>query len=135
MANLDSIKSFKTDKSVTVAKINANIKRQLDKKCKYHVEAEHDGVLNVGGRVKEAILNPMVTFSVTFTTTIEDDKAEIQVGGQTGFTWIFWLLCTVGFLVIVPPFVAYFLYLIQKDKPQKAIDQIVDSVSAEYSVR
>ncbi len=135
MANLDAIKSFKTDKSVTAAKINTNIKRQLDKNCKYQVVSEHDGALRVAGRVKEAILNPMVTFEATFTTTIEDDKAEIQVGGKTGFTWIFWLVCIVGGMFVVGPVIAYFLYLMQKDKPQKAIDQILGSVSAEYGVR
>lgn len=131
MAIIDCAKTFKTDKDITPDKINAQIKRQLGKKCKYSVSSERDGTMVVDGKVREALFTPVTKFTATITTTVKDERAEIQVTGKTGFTLIFYLLCC--FVITIP--VLVFLYTIQQHKPQRVIDEVLVSVAEEFRLR
>lgn len=131
MAVIDCAKSFKTDKGVTPDKINAQIKRQLGKTCKCRVSSDVGGTMALNGKVREAVFTPVTKFTATVSTTVEDERAEIEVSGKTGFTLLFYLLCC--FIITIP--VLVFLYTIQQHKPQRVIDEALASVAEEFRAR
>ncbi len=131
MATIDSFKRFQTDENVSAVQLNDHIKREMKKTCKYQVTTERDGVMEVEGNVKEAVLNPVTKFNAAFNTTIENGTAEIRTSGQTGFSWVFKLL---ALLIITIP-VLYVLYKYQETKPQKVVDQILESAANDYRKR
>lgn len=143
MAHFELSQVIKSEKELSASRIVEFVKQRLENSCKYQVLSETADALEIQGRVRERFFTPVCRFTARFATQVAGDKAKILVSIDTrpnlimyaiiAFALLFMLtviLLPVGVLMIG---VAIVLWVTQKARPQRTIEDILRVANTEFS--
>ena len=133
MANFELSKRIKADQELDVEKIKCFILERLSKSCKYEIVSASADSLSVKGGVKESLFTPVIKFQASFEIKVEGDKARININGNSGPNWHFWIFFLVGLFTGIFLLVGIGLFLIQCNKPKETCEGILNAIDTEFS--
>ncbi len=133
MANFELSKRIKADQALDAEKIKDFIKERLSKSCKYKVVADSGDTLSIEGAVKESLFTPVTKFEASFDVRVEGDKARVNMSGNSGPNWIFWIFFVVGLFTGIFFLIGIGLFLFQRNKPKETCEGIINAIDTEVS--
>lgn len=126
---------IKATKQIDVETIKSFIKEKLNKSCKYKTVSDSGNSMKVDGAVSENLFTPMTRFAATFTIKTEGDKARLDIEGTPYPSLVFWIFILIGFFTWGSFLcIGIILFLIQMNKPRKALEDILKFLDTEYGV-
>ena len=139
MAHFELSQVIKSEAELSSGKIIEFIKRRLASASKYRTLSETGNSLQIKGRIRERVFTPVVKYTANITVETNGEKAKVLVGVDTKPNLIFFAmllfglpLCIIGigFPIVI---VTLVLWAVQKSKPQKAIEDLLRTMTTEFS--
>jgi len=135
MANFEISQKIRTEKPISKEEVKTFIKERLKKSCYFKVASESDASMDIKGSVKEVFFTPVANFKAVFSIKAEGDKARLEINGSSYPNWILWIMVILGFFTFGSfILVGIILFLIQMNKPRKALEDILKAFDSEFGV-